>query len=92
MYQKFLNMSSKPWPGPSATFAIQLKVKSKLNKLKTDDSLVGAPIFAPWSGPGKHQLPCWRVPAAVHMHGEGVPDTLMVFARLHLCPSTEPTL
>jgi hypothetical protein len=39
MYQKFLNMSSKPWPGPSATFAIQLKVKSKLNKLKTDDSL-----------------------------------------------------
>lgn len=27
-YQKFLNMSAKPWPGPSATFAIQLKVKN----------------------------------------------------------------
>jgi hypothetical protein len=61
--------------------AANMKVKSKLKKLKTDDSLVGAPIFAPWSGPGKHQLPCWRVPAAVHMHGEGVPDTLMVFAE-----------
>ena len=46
-------------PGPSATFAIQLKVKTKI---KTDDdsliapgSLVGAPIFAPWDGPGKHR-------------------------------------
>jgi hypothetical protein len=28
-YQKFLNMSAKPWPGPSATFAIQLKVDTK---------------------------------------------------------------
>ena len=41
MYQKFLKMSAKPWPGPSATFAIHLKVKSKklktLKTLKTDD-------------------------------------------------------
>ena len=38
MYQKFLKMSAKPWPGPSATFAIHLNVKSKkLKTLKTDD-------------------------------------------------------
>ena len=35
-YQKFLNMSAKPWPGPSATFVIHLKVKTPL--VKTDDA------------------------------------------------------
>lgn len=27
IYQKFLNMSAKPWPGPSATFVIHVAVK-----------------------------------------------------------------
>jgi hypothetical protein len=43
LYQKFLNMSSKPWPGPSATFAIQLKVNNNENKMLGSSTLRTTP-------------------------------------------------
>eukprot|EP01051_Picozoa_sp_SAG22_P014987 SAG22_NODE_1898_length_3346_cov_6.935017_2_plen_338_part_00 len=79
------NQQLQPAPGLLSSSAADplhvhvLRLPPQRRALKIDDEqLLPRAVFRPWDG----GLPCWRIPAAVHIPmGVGVPDTLILFAE-----------